>query len=88
MRYALTVTPVEPNGHELPSTTYVLSQDDMDNPDFGELVRPLILDWGVIAREIEEWGRQIDAMSDTEREQLGLSRVTKQAILPASEASE
>lgn len=72
MRYALTVTPVEPGGYELPSTTYVLSQDDMEHPDFGELLRPLILDWADVAREVDELGRRIDNMSEVEREQLGL----------------
>jgi hypothetical protein len=70
------------------SATYVLSQDDMDNPDFGELLRPLILDWGVIALEVEEWGRRIDAISDTEREQLGLNRVASQVITAPGEGSE
>lgn len=87
MRYALTVTPVEANGYELPSTTYVLSQDDMDHPDFGEL-RPLILDWVDVAREIDELGRRIDCMSEAEREQLGLARATSQTITTAGEVSE
>ena len=53
MQYRLTVTPVEADGHELASTTYVLSEDDMDNAVFGELLRPLILDWASLAREFE-----------------------------------
>jgi hypothetical protein len=88
MHYVLTVTPVESNGYELASTTYVLSQADMENPDFGELLPPLILDWADVAREFDELGRRIDSMSDAERQQLGLVRATSQMIRVDGEVSE
>ena len=74
MQYAVTVTPSEPDGYELPSTTYVFSEEDLEDPELVELLGPLILDWGEFARWIDELGRRLDNMSEAELEQLGLGR--------------
>ena len=87
MNHLPTVTPVGSNGYELPSTTDVASQNDMNHPDFGELLPRLIPDWVDVALEFDELGR-IDAISGAEREQLSLAPVRSRTITATGEVSE
>jgi hypothetical protein len=63
VKHALTVTPIEADGRQLTSTKYLLSQDDVERSDFGELLRPLILDWAEIARWIDNVAELVEADS-------------------------
>jgi hypothetical protein len=54
MFFNLTITPVVGYGRELAPSTWTLSEDDVANPMLGDYLREIILDWGEIAREIDE----------------------------------
>jgi hypothetical protein len=52
--FNLTVTPIVEHGCEIAPATWTLSEDDVANTLLGEFLREIILDWGRIAREIDE----------------------------------
>jgi hypothetical protein len=65
MHFELTVTPVRADGSVLARKTYLLSQDDVEHPHFGELLRALILDWVEMTRWVDGYAREINHMSDS-----------------------